>query len=97
VTGTFAANDGSIAIGAVRGDPTWLDGTVHAVYYNPRTRQIVAADNWDASPAILATVGGLTYLVVVAVLGIRTRRRRRLRIAREDQHHDRAQASVTGP
>jgi hypothetical protein len=85
VTGTFVANEGGIAIGALRGDPTWLDGSVHAVYYYPRKHEIIATDNWDATPAILAITGSMIYLVAVLVLGVRAVRQRRVPADRADR------------
>jgi hypothetical protein len=48
------------------GDPRWATGTEHQVFYDGTGVEVVGVVQWDPTPSVLAGVGAVTYLGMVA-------------------------------
>jgi|GEM_PF-5298280 len=73
--GLFSSDDGSIKDLPLLGDPRWHSRDVHHVVYDPRSVEVTALPgHWDATPSVLAALGGLGYLGLVGSVARRGRR-----------------------
>jgi hypothetical protein len=66
VGGTFTSDDGRIKVNSLLGDPRWATGTEHQVFYDGTGVEVVGVVQWDPTPSVLAGVGAVTYLGMVA-------------------------------
>jgi hypothetical protein len=78
VGGTFVSDDGRLKATSLLGDPRWADGSEHRVIYDGKSAEVIGLGAWDATPAVMAGVGALTYLSVVGYFARAVRRDRRL-------------------
>ena len=78
VGGTFVSDDGRLKVTSLLGDSRWADGSEHRVIYDGKSAEVIGLGAWDATPAVMAGVGALTYLGVVGYFARAVRRDRRL-------------------
>lgn len=75
VGGTFSSDDGRTTVTSLLGDPRWAEGSRHRVIYDGKSSEVIGLGSWDATPAVLAAAGALTYLGVVGYFMAAGRRR----------------------
>lgn len=64
--GLFTSDDGKIKNLPLIGDPRWQSGQIHQVVYDPTKVEVGALPgHWDPTASVVASLGALTYLVVV--------------------------------
>ncbi|HEX2903650.1 MAG TPA: hypothetical protein VHO01_09365 [Jatrophihabitans sp.] len=64
--GLFTSDDKKIKNLPLIGDPRWQTGQVHQVVYDPTKVEVGALPgHWDPTASVVATLGALTYLIVV--------------------------------
>jgi hypothetical protein len=67
VRGNFVSDDGALKVSNVIADPRWHADEVHRVLYDLKNPVVVVAGpgHWDPTTAVIAGLGGLTYLGAV--------------------------------
>lgn len=76
VGGTFVSDDGRTTVTSLLGDPRWTEGSQHKVIYDGKSSEVIGLGSWDATPAVLASLGALTYLGVVGYFARAARHRK---------------------
>ncbi len=65
--GSFTSDDGTIRNLPLLGDPRWHSKDVHRVVFDPRSVEVSALPgHWDPTASVIAALGAVTYLGVVA-------------------------------
>jgi hypothetical protein len=73
--GLFTSDDHTIRNLPLLGDPRWHTDEVHKVTYDPKSVEVNALPgHWDPTASVVATLGALTYLIVLGQLARSERR-----------------------